>query len=105
MTTSASDKAIDDKAVPIYEFQYFPEERKLLGWIASEPGLEYSVFMKQDTRFNYTTAADLLIDGREVRDTVFGKDYGFEDEVAGITITSTTSRPFSFKQLETTDDP
>ncbi|KAG8891957.1 hypothetical protein FRC00_012877 [Tulasnella sp. 408] len=119
MTTPALDKAIfslkkhsyevsvkvDDEAVPIYEVQYFPEERKLLGWIASEVGQEYSVFMKQNTSFNYTTAADLLIDGRKVCDTVFGKDYGFQDELSGIAVSSTTSRPFSFRQLETTDDP
>ncbi|KAG8913601.1 hypothetical protein FRC01_004470 [Tulasnella sp. 417] len=93
---------VDDRAIPIYKSKYFPAQRKLLGWIESETGQEYSIFMKQNTGFNYTTAADLYTDGRKVCDTVFGKDYGFQDELSGIAISSAASRPFSFRQLETT---
>lgn len=91
---------VDGQKLPIHGVRYDRKNHRAVGWIASTER-NFSVVLKQAYSFAYTTAADLLMDGVKVCDTVFGEGYEFRDELSSIAISSTASRPFEFKPLKT----
>ncbi|KAG9038203.1 hypothetical protein FS837_001295 [Tulasnella sp. UAMH 9824] len=66
---------IGDRPLTVYKPDYDEETKTASGWIASEPGEEYSVCWKKNDVTDYCAAAEVYIDGPRRRSSGIARDY------------------------------
>ncbi|KAF9260063.1 hypothetical protein L218DRAFT_907660 [Marasmius fiardii PR-910] len=95
---------VDGSALNEYDVQIDEETRTVTCWIASEAGKAY-VVRWHDLYFRSATSGDVVVDGYDCGGFVISETSrelsGYQD---GIYTSSTTMTPFTFSQVQTSDD-
>lgn len=94
---------IGDRPLTLYKPDYDEETTTASGWIASEPGEEYSVCWKKNDVTEYCAAAEVYIDGPRQRSSDVAREYSTVWRISkGERTSPDKERPFIFSKLTTT---
>lgn len=94
---------IGDRPLVIYKPEYDYDTKTATGWIASEPGKEYSVCWKKDYVTDYSVSGHVCIDGPRARDLTLA--WTTETDwmvVTGEPVRKDEEMPFIFSPIITT---
>lgn len=99
---------IDGKPLTIYAPEYSEETKTAIGWVASQPGVEYTIAWRRLEDVESDVKADIYLDGKtDVRAGSGGflrreSDLSTWHDRSGVRVGPTTLRPFVFAPLQTT---